>query len=75
MWKEWPELGSKAREIDMLKGRIYCDKNFTVGEIDTRMYGSFLEHMGRVIYTGIYEPGHDTADAEGFRTDVLIAVQ
>lgn len=59
----------------MLKGRIYCDKNFTVGEIDPRIYGSFVEHMGRVIYSGIYEPGHDTADEEGFRTDVLEAVQ
>lgn len=59
----------------MLKGRIYCDKNFTVGAIDPRIYGSFVEHMGRVIYSGIYEPGHDTADEEGFRTDVLEAVQ
>lgn len=59
----------------MLKGRIYCDKNFIVGEIDPRIYGSFVEHMGRVIYSGIYEPGHDTADEEGFRTDVLEAVQ
>lgn len=39
------------------------------------MYGSFLEHMGRVIYTGVYEPGHDKADEEGFRRDVLEKVK
>lgn len=59
----------------MLKGKVYCDKAFTVGEIDPRMYGSFLEHMGRVIYTGVYEPEHRLADDDGFRTDVLSAVR
>lgn len=39
------------------------------------MYGSFLEHMGRVIYTGVYEPEHETADEEGFRQDVLEKVR
>jgi len=35
------------------------------------MFGSFVEHLGRCVYTGIYEPGHPQADAEGVRTDVL----
>ena len=39
------------------------------------MYGSFLEHMGRVIYTGVYEPEHEKADEEGFRQDVLEKVR
>lgn len=39
------------------------------------MYGSFLEHMGRVIYTGVYEPGHRKADEEGFRQDVVEKVK
>lgn len=55
----------------MAETKIYCDKNYGIGEIDPRLYGSFLEHMGRVIYTGIYEPEHDCADEEGFRQDVL----
>lgn len=59
----------------MLKVKVLCDKEFTVGEIDDRMYGSFLEHMGRVIYHGVYEPEHSTADEEGFRKDVLDAVR
>lgn len=55
----------------MLVARIICNKDYPVGEIDARLYGSFLEHMGRVVYTGVYEPGHREADSEGFRRDVL----
>ncbi len=48
---------------------------FTVGDVDKRIFGSFIEHLGRAVYGGIYEPGHPAADAEGFRTDVLDAVR
>ncbi|HEX4402631.1 MAG TPA: alpha-L-arabinofuranosidase C-terminal domain-containing protein [Galbitalea sp.] len=50
--------------------RIVISRDFTVGTIDRRLFGSFVEHMGRCVYTGIYEPGHPRADDEGFRTDV-----
>ena len=43
----------------------------TVADIDPRLYGSFVEHLGRCVYTGIYEPGHPRADAEGWRMDTL----
>lgn len=43
---------------------------FTVGETDPRLFGSFIEQMGRAVYSGIYEPGHPTADEHGFRGDV-----
>lgn len=59
----------------MTETKIVCDKNYIIGEIDSRLYGSFLEHMGRVIYTGVYEPGHRNADEEGFRQDVLEIVR
>ncbi len=59
----------------MTETKIICDKNYMIGEIDPRLYGSFLEHMGRVIYTGIYEPEHGNADNEGFRQDVLETVR
>lgn len=55
----------------MLSAKVVCNKKYLVGEIDKRIYGSFLEHMGRVIYSGIYEPNHKEADKEGFRRDVL----
>jgi alpha-N-arabinofuranosidase len=47
------------------------DPAHRVGEVDRRLFGSFVEHMGRCVYTGIYEPGHPTAGPEGFRGDVL----
>ncbi|MFJ8278055.1 alpha-N-arabinofuranosidase [Streptomyces griseoviridis] len=51
--------------------RFTLDPAFTVGEVDPRLFGSFVEHLGRCVYTGIFEPGHPAADAAGLRTDVL----
>jgi alpha-N-arabinofuranosidase len=44
-------------------------------ELDRRLLGAFLEHLGRAIYTGVYEPGSKLADGHGFRTDVLSEVK
>lgn len=49
--------------------------HFAVGPIDRRLFGSFLEHMGRAVYTGVFEPGHPEADERGFRQDVLRLVR
>ena len=46
-----------------------------VGAIDRRVFGSFVEHLGRCVYDGIHEPGHPTADEQGFRQDVLDLVR
>ncbi len=51
--------------------RIQIDTNAVIGAIDERIYSSFIEHMGRAVYTGIYEPEHPSADAFGFRQDVM----
>ena len=48
---------------------------FSIGETDKRLYGSFIEHLGRAVYNGIYEPGHPQADKNGFRKDVLELVR
>lgn len=53
------------------KAKMIVDKDFIISEIDKRIYGSFIEHLGRAVYGGIYEPGHTTADEQGFRQDVL----
>ena len=53
---------------------IQLNPAFTIGPIDPRLYGGFVEHMGRCVYTGIYEPGHPTADEQGFRSDVPFAL-
>ncbi|ACQ78460.1 Alpha-N-arabinofuranosidase [Beutenbergia cavernae DSM 12333] len=55
----------------MVTARITVDRDFTVGLVPRRLFGSFVEHMGRCVYSGIYEPGHPTATPEGFRQDVL----
>ena len=54
---------------------IHLDSHFTIGEVDRRLFGSFVEHLGRCVYTGIYEPGHPAADADGLRTDVLALIR
>lgn len=58
-----------------MKAKITLAKEFKIGDIDKRIYGSFIEHLGRAVYGGIYEPGHKTADENGFRTDVLELVK
>jgi alpha-N-arabinofuranosidase len=55
----------------VLSASLLLDPAFTVAPVSRRTFGSFVEHMGRCVYTGIYEPAHPTADADGFRTDVL----
>src|SRR6476620_263234 len=59
----------------MSRARITLDRDFTIGEVPRRLFGSFVEHMGRCVYTGIYEPGHPEADENGFRQDVLKLVK
>lgn len=58
-----------------IKAKMMLDRDYIVGDIDERIYGSFVEHLGRCVYGGIYEPGHPTADADGLRGDVLELVK
>lgn len=55
----------------MSNARATLARELAIGAIDDRLYGSFIEHLGRAIYGGLYEPGHPAADEEGFRGDVL----
>jgi alpha-N-arabinofuranosidase len=59
----------------MSVAHLTIDPHFRVGEVNRRLFGSFVEHLGRCVYDGIYEPGHPTADAEGFREDVIELVR
>jgi alpha-L-arabinofuranosidase len=64
------DAGVKSRVAqEIVRGLI--DPNRRIGEIDPRLFGASLEHLGRCVYTGIYEPKHPHADGHGFRTDVL----
>jgi alpha-N-arabinofuranosidase len=59
----------------MSETRLVIDPAFTIGQVDGRVFGAFVEHLGRVVYGGIFEPGHPTADADGWRGDVLALVR
>src|SRR5579863_2377261 len=51
--------------------RVYVDSRRTVAPLDRNLFGSFLEHLGRAIYEGVYDPGSKLSDVSGFRKDVL----
>jgi alpha-N-arabinofuranosidase len=57
------------------KGKAIIDKDYPISKIDPRIYGGFIEHMGRCVYGGIYDPAHVAADEQGFRQDVQAMVQ
>ena len=59
----------------MKQASMILHKDFVIGKVDKRLYGSFIEHLGRAVYGGIYEPGHPLADEQGFRRDVIEMVK
>jgi alpha-L-arabinofuranosidase len=59
----------------MPKADVLLHRGFAIGETDRRLFGAFIEHLGRCVYGGIFEPGHPTADERGFRRDVLALVR
>lgn len=59
----------------MKKAKLILDKDYSIGYVDKRLYGSFIEHLGRAVYSGIYEPGHPEADEQGFRKDIIELVK
>lgn len=59
----------------MKKVTCFSDRHYAIGKIDEKLYSSFTEHLGRSIYSGIYEPGHPEADEDGYRKDVMKLVK
>ena len=59
----------------MISANLTIDPHFVVGPINRRLFGSFVEHLGRCVYDGIYEPGHPAADEDGYRRDVIDLVR
>ena len=54
-----------------MKAKITAKRENVIGEIDKRLYGSFVEHLGRAVYGGVYDPTHENSDEDGFRRDVI----
>lgn len=59
----------------MKKASLRIVKAMAISTVDKRLFGSFVEHMGRAVYGGIYQPTHVTSDADGFRNDVKALVK
>ena len=59
----------------MKKAEIIIDKYFLTGKVDKRIFGSFIEHLGRAVYEGIYQEGSVLSDEQGFRKDTLDLVK
>ena len=59
----------------MPRAHIELDKRAVIAPVRRRTFGAFVEHLGRCVYTGLYEPGHPTANEDGFRMDVVELVQ
>lgn len=59
----------------MQRATVLLDRDFSIGETDRRLFGAFVEHLGRCVYGGLFEPGHPTADEKGFRRDVIDLVR
>jgi alpha-L-arabinofuranosidase len=70
-----PWLEGAARAQARGPARVVAQAARYVAEMDRRLLGAFLEHLGRAIYTGVYEPGSKLADASGFRKDVMAEVK
>src|SRR5258708_2880902 len=59
----------------MRTARFTLDPAFTIGAVNPRLFGSFVDPLGRCVYTGIFDPDHPTADEQGLRQDVLDLVR
>ncbi|MDQ1126592.1 alpha-L-arabinofuranosidase/ABC-type glycerol-3-phosphate transport system permease component [Microbacterium sp. SORGH_AS 505] len=71
----YPSSSLETESISMPSARLTVDPAFAIGDVRRKLFGGFVEHLGRHVYDGIYEPGHESADAEGFRTDVIDLVK
>jgi alpha-N-arabinofuranosidase len=67
--------GFAAAQAAAPVARVYIDPAQKIAPLDRKVFGSFIEHLGRSVYGGIYEPGSRLSDANGFRKDVLEEVK
>src|SRR5690606_36029835 len=57
------------------KADLLLDRDSVIARVDERLFGSFIEHLGRAVYGGIYDPGNPRSDGHGFRQDVIEMVK
>ena len=59
----------------MKEFNLFLDNKLTIGQIEPTLFSSFIEHLGRAVYTGIYEPDHPEADEDGYRKDTIALIK
>jgi alpha-N-arabinofuranosidase len=59
----------------LIQARVSVDRDQAIGKVDRRLFGSFVEHLGRCVYGGIYAPDSPLSDSNGFREDVAVLVR
>jgi alpha-N-arabinofuranosidase len=67
----WLGRSAQAPQSTSSQAHLTIDPDRCISTIDRNLFGSFIEHLGRAVYGGIYEPGSKFADSNGFRTDIL----
>lgn len=67
--------GGQAGSSGATTTKVYVDSRRQLGSIDRNLFGSFLEHLGRAIYEGIYDPASRLSDSNGFRKDVIAEIK
>jgi alpha-N-arabinofuranosidase len=71
----WLARTARAQTAASSRARLVVDPARTIASLERNLFGSFLEHLGRAVYGGVYEPGSKLADGSGFRRDVLEEVR
>jgi alpha-L-arabinofuranosidase len=66
-----PDKKRLGNSHEILDATLILDKDFSIARVDERLFGSFVEHLGRAVYGGIYDPGNPKSDENGFRRDVI----
>ena len=70
-WQTPQAFLEKRKTPPMTKVTIKASASETVGEVNRFIFGSFVEHMGRCVYGGVFDPSDPMADEDGFRKDVI----
>ena len=59
----------------LARARVKIDTERVISEIDPKIFGNFLEHLGRCIDGGVFEEGSALSDSHGYRKDVFDAAK
>src|SRR5262249_7020021 len=66
---------AETKGAPVMQATIHLDTHQHAGPVDPRIFSGFLEHLGRAVYEGVYDPGNPLSDESGFRKDVIDAMK